>query len=197
MRTKIVPGAELEVLTPGEAAELVRSAYRETVEERVRAAQTIKLDANGAGEDDVYSPPLGFEFEARRISVDLDSAADPATGNVTLNAAGKTVEYLRGVAGTRIEWGQPQYGAAVQVPGIQTWGSEQGPYIRNGETFAVRARGLTANATLNVTVEGILKRPAGSDRVQRPAPEAARKATLPGAPDGLERPPRPADRPPA
>jgi hypothetical protein len=158
MRQLVQPGGYIEALTATEAAELLRSSYREAVEERVRAPATIALDANGNGQDEVYSPPLGFEFEARRISIELSTATDPATGNVALNAAGKTVEYLR--SGTRIEWGQPAYGAAVQVPGVQSWGDEQGPYIRNGEVFEVRVRGLTASATLDVTVEGILRRPA-------------------------------------
>lgn len=195
MRQAVIPGGTIEALTPGELAELLRASYRENVEERVRGPQTITLDAGGNGEDDVYSPPLGFEFEVRRVSIDLDTAADPGTGQVAL-AAGKTVEYLRGVGGTRIEWGQPQFGAAVQVPGVQTWGSEQGPYIRNGETFAVRVRGLTANAHLNVTVEGILKRPARSDEVKRPATEAPHTDGH-GTPPRLARPPRPADRPSA
>jgi hypothetical protein len=158
MRQTVTPGGTIEALTPDEAAELLQANYRQDVEERVRAAGTIALDVNGNGTEEVYNPPVGFEFEARRISLDLSTSTDPATGNVTLNAAGKTVEYLR--SGTRIEWGQPAYGAAVQVPGVQSWGDEQGPYIRNGEVFEVRVRGLTASATLDVTVEGILRRPA-------------------------------------
>lgn len=315
MHQKIIPGGTINALTPEEAVELLRSEYREAVNERVRGAQSIVLDASGNGEDDVYSPPLGFEFEVRRVSLDLDKATDPntaavllgaqatvgasasatganaalapaivapagstsfvtgfvvtglgatasapidvtltgvqggplhytidipagagtpitplavnfaapipATGpgvNIVLNvpafgagntneaatitgytqaaAGGKTVEYLRGVGGTRIEWGQPQYGSSVQVPGVQTWGSEQGPYIRNGETFAVRARGLTASGILVCTVEGILSRPAPSDRVARRAgapPVADGHGTVPS----LAKPPRPADRPSA
>ncbi len=173
MRQPVVPGGTIDALTPEEAVELLRASYREEVEERVRAPATIQLDVNGNGVDEVYSPPVGFEFEARRVQIDLSSAADPATGNVALNAAGKTVEYLR--SGQRIEWGQPQYGAAVQVPGVQTWGDEQGPYIRNGEVFEVRARGLTANATLDVTVEGILRRPAKPSGDAHHAPTAVAK----------------------
>ena len=300
MRQQVVPGGSIEAITPLEMAELLEHLYREEVEERVRGAATIALDANGNGQDEVYSPPVGFEFEARRVSVELNTAADPLTAAVllgtqattpadasatgaaaalapalpaqagitnwvtgfevtgsgatagsvivvtltgvvggplsydlvipagvlnsvtplivqfpqpipatgpnvaiTLNvpsfgagntneaatihgytqapAGGKTVEYLR--SGTRIEWAQPQYGAAVQVPGVQTWGTEQGPYIRNGEVFEVRARGLTANATLDVTVEGILRRP--------PQPAGApHKGAAPGV-RSVPHPPRP------
>lgn len=194
MRTKIVPGAELEVLTPAEAEELLRADYRTEVVERVRATATIALDANGNGQDEVYNPPLGFEFAARRVAVELSTATDPATGNVALNAAGKTVEYLR--SGVRIEWGQPQYGGAVQVPGVQTWGDQQGPYVRNGEVFEVRARGLTANATLEVTVEGVLRRPPRGGDARRPPAGVAKRA--PGTPGAFpQRGPRPEDRPSA
>jgi hypothetical protein len=174
-RQAVIPGGTIDALTAEEAVELLRATYREEVEERVRGAAIIALDATGGGVDEVYSPPLGFEFEARRVQVDLSTAADPASGNVALNAAGKTLEYLR--SGTRIEWAQPQYGGAVQVPGVQTWGNEQGPYIRNGEVFEVRARGLTANATLVVTVEGILRRPAaGNDHGAVHRPPAGQEA---------------------
>ena len=189
MRQKIVPGAELEVLTPLEAVELLEHLYREEVEYRVRGAATIALDATGAGQDEVYNPPLGMEFEARRVSIDLASATDPFTGAVLLNAAGKTIEYLR--SGTRIEWGQPSYGAAIQVPGVQTWGDEQGPYIRNGEVFEVRARGLTANGSLDVTVEGILRRPPSEGQ---PAHRSADKTGTRTHPRRTPHPARPAER---
>lgn len=165
MRQAIIPGGTIEALTPEEAVELLRATYREDVQTRIRAAGTVTLDGTGGGTEEVYTPPAGFEFEARRVSLDLDTATDPGTGQVALGA-GKTVEYLR--SGTRIEWGQPQFGAAVQVPGVQTWGDEQGPYIRNGETFEVRVRGFTANAHLGVTVEGILRRPAQEGQAHRP-----------------------------
>lgn len=261
----MIPGGHLDALTEQEARELLEGFFEKATEERVRAAASIQLDGTGSGEDEAYTPPMGFEFEARRVGFDLSTAPDVGGGvplgspppasaqgttaaappaftiiaslgvlpkgvyniNVTgwqsgtpdanptniqlagplantnlpslatpestnvrvvtdgvtgtfikvgaaaggagavynvvaiatpIEGSGITVEYLRGVGGTRIEWAQPTYGSTLQVPGTQSWGDEQGPYVRNGETFAVRAKGLTANALLVVTVEGIQKR---------------------------------------
>lgn len=158
MKQTIKHGVAIDTLTPDEARNMIDAIRERDAQKRVRATAVIALDPTGAGTDEVYAVPVGFEFEARRVTLGLDTAADPSTGNVALNVAGKTVEYLR--SGTRIEYAVPQSPNAIpQVPGIQTWGAEQGPYLRNGEVFEVRAVGLTANARLSVTVEGILKRP--------------------------------------
>jgi hypothetical protein len=162
VRQALVPGQTIDVLTPGEAAELFESIFRETVQERVRAAGTIQLDATGAGTEELYTVPLGFEFEVRRLFVDISTAADPNTNSVALNVAGRSIEILR--SGTRVEYAAPlsPNGGIAQVPGVQSWGDEQGPYFRNGEVVELRCRGLTAQATLDATVEGILRRPPAS-----------------------------------
>lgn len=157
MLQKIAHGAQIDALTPAEADALLRARFREEVETVVRASGQVNLDGTGSATEELYTVPPGFEFEVRRVSMDLDTASDPGTGQVALGA-GKTVEYLR--SGTRIEWGQPAFGGAVQVPGVQTWSRQQGPYLRNGEVLEVRAKGLTANAKLVLQVQGILRRPA-------------------------------------
>lgn len=156
MRQTLVPGGAIDALTREEARELFAGAYRQTVEERVRPSGVIVLDGAGNGQEELYTVPAGFELEVRRIVLDLSTASDPNTGNVALGA-GKFVQYLRG--GAVIEYGQPTYGPTLQVPGSQSWGDEQGPYLRNLETFEVRAVGLTAGATLVARLEGILRRP--------------------------------------
>jgi hypothetical protein len=149
--------AEINVLTPEEAQGILEGIWERDRTTHVLATATIKLDANGNGQEEVFTIPPGFEFEARRVAIDLDTATDPNTGNVPLNVAGKSVDYLR--SGTRIEYAVPSSSNAVpQVPGVQSWGQEQGPYLRNGEVFEVRARGLTANATLIVYLAGIMRR---------------------------------------
>lgn len=158
MRTRIKHGETIETVTPGEMEAILARRLRSQDSKRIRATESVKLDANGAGKVDVYTVPPGFQFEARRVMVNIDSAADPSTGNVPLNVAGKAVKYLR--SGTLIEYAVPSSpNAAPQVPGVQTWGAEQGPYIRNGEVFQIEAVGLTANAVLVVNVEGILSKP--------------------------------------
>ena len=158
MKQRIVHGATIDALT---ADELFKLLPRPEERSRVRVPGSIQLDAAGAvlRGADVYKVPTGYELEVRRVVLTLagNGPQDPNSGSVLLNAAGKWVNYLR--SGSIIEPAQPAYGAAIQVPGVQTWGSEQGPYLRNGEVFGVAANGLTANALLNVYLEGILRRP--------------------------------------
>lgn len=160
MRQVLRPGYPVDFLTPDE---FVRLQARERQQSRVRSASTLQLDANGNGVNIAFEVEAGYEFEARRIVLTLTGniPSDPNTGAVALNAAGKFVAYLR--SGSLIEYGQPQYGATIQVPGIQTWSREQGPYLRNQEVFQVQANGLTANGVLNVYLEGILVRPGYKD----------------------------------
>lgn len=157
-RQKIKPGGEIEALTLAEARGLLSDAIRGldiSKSQRVRAGASFVTDAAGNADDDVYTVPAGFQFEVRRVVLDADAADGPnSAGRIVIDAAGEAVEYLR--SGTRIEYGQPQYGVAIQIPGIQTWGAQQGPYLRNDEVFQIRARGLGANVRLRVTVEGIL-----------------------------------------
>lgn len=155
MKQAVIPGGHIDALTHEEAVDLIGGLYEKATEERVRASATIALDGTGSGQEEVYICPVGFEMEVRRVWVDINTASDPSTGNVALGA-GKAVQYLR--SGAKIAWGQPTYGPTLQVPGGETWGDEQGPYIRNGEVFEVKAIGLTAGATLEVLVEGIQRR---------------------------------------
>ena len=160
MRQRIMHGTTVDFVTPDE---LYRAIPRPEQTTRIRAPQGMKLDAAGSGVQDVYKVPAGMALEIRRVVLTLtgNAPSDPNTGNVLLNAAGKFVAYLR--SGQLIEYGQPQYGAAIQVPGVQTWGDEQGPYIRNGEVFGVQVVGLTPDVMLNVYMEGILTRPSTAD----------------------------------
>lgn len=159
MEQRIVHGATIDALTPDELVSLIPRPAQYT---RIRATETVQLDATGSGDDEVYKVPIGYQFAARRISLNIGGATDPSTGNVALNVAGKFVAYVR--SGQFIEYGQPQYGAAVQIPGVQTWGDQQGPYLENGEVFGVIAKGLTASVNLLVILEGILYRPSTERR---------------------------------
>lgn len=159
MWQKLKPGGMLNFVTPDEVAALIDRPRQVT---RMRVAATIGLSAAGGTVPtggDVYKIPAGYEFEVRRVVLVLTGNAptDPNTGNVLLNAAGKWVAYLR--SGSLIEYAQPNYGTAIQVPGVQTWGDQQGPYLRNAEVFGVACLGLTANSDLNVYLEGLLVRP--------------------------------------
>jgi hypothetical protein len=273
MKQKFIPGGTFEALTQDELMSLVKRPSQVT---RIRAASSVLLDATGSGADEIYKVPAGYEFEARRISLNMtgavptdpnvgvnldgsasqsttanNSTATPAAGAVLANlgtlaggtysvntlgyvfsgvgsdetniglyvggvlqfvvpagvsgpgmaaggpytvivpAGGAVVQlraialsaagvYLTNISATKnstvggvyvaymrsdqlIEYGQPQYGAAIQVPGVQTWGDQQGPYLRNAEVFGVAVKGLTPSTSLSVYLEGILRRPSSKD----------------------------------
>lgn len=156
MKFKIGNGSTIETVTPGELADMLAAERKvEAARVRVRAPATLALDATGSGTVQVYKVPAGASFAARRVSLNLTSAADPSTGAVALNVTGKYIQYLR--SDYFIEYAIPLAPTGLaQVPGVQTWSEEEGPYLRNGEQFAIKAVGLTASVQLWVELEGIL-----------------------------------------
>lgn len=158
-RQKVVPGGELEILT---ADELVRMIKRPEQVTRVRVPAALKVSAAGVVSGDVYKVPAGMEFDARRIVLTLTGPVlpnDPTAGGpgvvVSVNVTGAYVAYTR--SGQLIQYGYPSYCSYPQVPGQETWGDQQGPYLRNGEVFGIYAAGMTANGQLSVYLEGLLK----------------------------------------
>jgi hypothetical protein len=163
MLTELKHGVMLNTVSKEEMESLLREyTTRQQTRERVRASADILLDGNGAGTVDVYKVPLGYELEVRRVAVDLTDVT-PATfvaQSINLATAGVALQYLR--SGTRIEWALPQSSlGGFRVPGIETWGSQQGPYLQNGEIFQVEALLGRTGGTLIVNMEGILTK-AGS-----------------------------------
>src|SRR3954466_8957363 len=128
MLQKIIPGAQLDVVSRGELEELLRQyQVRQETRSRVRAPENVVLDAAGIGQVDVFTVPIGYELEVRRVQVDLNTASESnfAAGSINLTAAGVSLQYLR--SGTRIEWALPVSPLGnFRVPGLETWGSEQG-----------------------------------------------------------------------
>jgi hypothetical protein len=172
MRQTIVPGGTIESLTEEETRDLVRQIYRETVENRVRAEGTATLDANGTGTVEVYTVPIGFEFEVRRVLIESDAGyfwvkTVPGGGQGATSPI-VPIEFLRSgeSLGTPhidnvIKTGTPQDEVWYLFPHVDTWSKEQGPYIRNGETFETVFRNCTnfASKNVQVTAEGLLRRP--------------------------------------
>lgn len=155
MKTQLKHGTTIETVTPDEMRTILAAlTTREQTRDRVRASATIILDANGNGQDEVYAVPLGYEFELRRVFIG-NNTSDPATNSILMSAAGRFAAYLR--SGQLIEYASvfSYVGVAPQVPGVQTWGAEQGPYFRNGETLEVQFKGYPANTTISVYAEGV------------------------------------------
>lgn len=159
MKQRIIHGAFVDMVTPDELYKALRKTVRRT---RVRVPAAITLDAAGTtgAIKDIYKVPIGTEFEVRRISFDLGNviASNLVPGSIALNAAGNYIRYLR--SGQFMEYGLPinPTSTGPKVPGVQTWGEEQGVYLRNGDVFQIDAAlsAASANTTLSVTLEGIL-----------------------------------------
>lgn len=158
MEVHLIPGAKLDIITRAEFEQLLRQySARQESWRRIRAAESAALDATGAAAIDVYKVPAGDEFEARRVVIDMGDATDAARNSINLGGAGVSVQYLR--SGVRIEWALPvSQEGGFKVPGVETWGSQQGPVLKNGEIFQVKALlgAGKAGVTMTVLVEGIL-----------------------------------------
>lgn len=106
---------------------------------------------------------LGADAKSFRLAVvDPNPDASPITwfaddaSFIVTNPTPMHLAYLR--SGQLIEYATPRGpNGAAQVPGIQTWGKEQGPYLANGEVFGVRVKPALAPQHLRVSVEGILQ----------------------------------------
>lgn len=111
----------------------------------------------------VYTVPVGYVFDGRRIAFDMADIAfdgsDLLAQSAPLADPSSTLEYLR--SGLRIEWGNPQnpcYPGQGAVPGLQNWGEDEGPHLTGGETFEVKMRLSTGGFRIIVLLEGILSR---------------------------------------
>lgn len=158
MKQRIIHGAMLEIPTADEIVNLIPRPPRET---RVRAPEQMTLDATGTGAVDIYKVPTGAEFDLRRVQFELGTVVggNLGTAGINLITVGNFCRYLR--SGTPVGWALPANSlgtAAGRIPGVETWGAEQGPYLRGGEVFSVQICGGAVNAgnTISITAEGIL-----------------------------------------
>lgn len=160
MRQRIIHGAFVDMVTPDELYKAIRRPVEIT---RIRASETVQLDANGTsgGPVAVYKVPIGTEFDIRRVSFELSGVTELNLqgSSVSLASVGTSIRYFR--SGNPIEFAYPVSPVAsspARVPGVQTWGDQQGPYMRNGEVFQIASVLQVAQATwsLTMTVEGIL-----------------------------------------
>lgn len=164
MQQRIVHGAFVDMLTPDELYKAIKRPERKT---RIRVPYAIELDAAGSTGNapfPLYKVPIGASFEARRINFELGNVngLNIVTASISLATVGPPtawIEYLR--SGQHIEWAYPisPLGSNLgRVPGIQTWGDEQGPFISNGDVFQINCALTAASAgtSLSGVLEGIL-----------------------------------------
>lgn len=158
MQQRIIHGAIIDILTPDELVHLLPRPPRQT---RMRPTADVILDATGAGQVDVYKIPMGAEFDLRRVQFELSTVTggNLGTAGISLVTVGNFCRYTR--SGTPVGWALPVNSLGTgngRIPGVETWGAEQGPYLRGGEVFGVSIAGGAANAgnTITITAEGIL-----------------------------------------
>jgi hypothetical protein len=157
-RQRIIHGAHLEIPTIEDIAAVV-GVKEEPRRIMIRASASMVMDANGNGVETVYEVPMGSEFGVRRLELTLGAVVDPVGNSVNLSAAGSYVALQR--SGTLVEYLAPAGPTGhASIPGVQSWGDEQGPFLRNGEALEIRAVGLGVGASLQVFLQGVLVRPA-------------------------------------
>lgn len=156
MRQMVRPGGHIETVTPDEVVKILHSQRRDW--EVFRAAESSNpLNANGQGQLDVYQCPAGMEAAVRRVSIYQSPGADPISTQQLLNAAGKFCYYTRN--DQFIEYAIPLGPAGqAQIPGLQTWSFEEGPYLRNQEVFGLNINlgSGAAGQTVVIQVQGRL-----------------------------------------
>jgi hypothetical protein len=182
MKQRLSPGGTLEAATPEEIQKLIETGLPAVpFSRRIRARQTFVLDANGnlGGASlgtiqplTVYKVPMGYSFEARRVTFNLNSAQGPTfptTGVLALSSAASAVwaAYFR--SSEFVCFANPSSANGASIPGVESWGDQQGLYLQNGETFdiAVNGKAAIALAAMTVELEGILTDQFGGDNVRR------------------------------
>ena len=149
MKLKLVPGHEVDVLSPDEAHELLRE-LREDLKQHggtVRLMGEKQTDGNGNATI-LLSPhvPIGYELALYRLIVDDDvhTPAVPFT-----NAAG-WIDVKRNEL-DRVGF------QVMEIPALATDGSSEAARFRNGEKVAIVINGGPANQIVRARGEGELK----------------------------------------
>lgn len=182
MRQRIGNGSILDAATPEEVRDILLGQQDESpLVKRVRAPYQVQItDSNGNGNHgnavDIYKVPAGMSFELRRFTIFMGGLTlapgltsvnnSPGTNAISLSGVGGPAP-AGGVALLRsdvlIEWLQPMSAGLVQIPGIQTWSKQQGPFLLNGEKLQIQVLGVIAGlSALNALAgiaEGILTDP--------------------------------------
>jgi hypothetical protein len=154
VKVKLQAGAELDVISPQEAREIVvelleqeRARGHETF---VRADESAVTDAAGNAVITVYTCPVGKVFRITRLVVDADGFTPgapfkAATGFIAVLRSGEVVDFVNLSNG---------------IPALSTDNADTGARWRNGEQVQVQISGGPANTTVRAKVQGFEKQPA-------------------------------------
>lgn len=155
MKFTLVPGAEIDALTPEEFGDILAELAgggRVRPEEVVRAEANGKTDGSGAITLPVYTVPVGMQAVITRLYVADDghsfgSPYTPAAGNYF------GLEVLRNDI---VVEGFSAVGLAANTPGVLPWtmnqGRSQGIRLSNGDSLSIRFGQVGANPGANLGV---------------------------------------------
>jgi hypothetical protein len=145
-------GAELDVLTPDEAREIVLDMLeraREQQETPERAGASGRTDGAGALALRVYAVPLGREFSLHRLVVDAEGFTP---GAPFTNAAGY-IDIRR--SGVRVDF----VNLSVGIPALALDGNDTAIRFRNGEEVEIVIAGGPASTNVRAEIQGMLREP--------------------------------------
>lgn len=154
MKQRIVPGGELDTLTPDELRgalfELIGGAgeTKTTIREEAQAA----TDASGNVTVIVWNVPAAMEFRLTRVHV-ADDAHDYTS---PFNAAGAAVKVLRNdvpVDGRTLDSAKAGF---ASLPADLNWSESQAPHYSNGDQVAVQLVAAPASTGITVRIQGEL-----------------------------------------
>lgn len=136
---------------------------RQVTRQRVRAAASgvIPLTLDTPLILPVYKVPTGFRLDINQVQWDLGTFTEADLLNGIALLGGNSGSYYR--SGIRLAWALPKSPALSlpAIPGIETWGDEEGPQLISGEVFEVHVNihinnPLSVGAPLTITIEGTL-----------------------------------------
>ena len=170
MKTRIVPGAEIETVTPLEASQLIAELLGAGGRPQVplRAEQAGKTDAGGNATVYAYTVPPGMGFRLTRVLVQ----ADGFTPGAPFTGAGAYLEIIRN--DVMVDFLPLTVGSGGSLPSAWSESESDAPYYANGDAAGIRVNLGPATTGLLVRIQGELLavapedgKPAGGKRRRR------------------------------
>lgn len=152
-RTKVVPGAELEIPSAEDIAAAIRPLLAEPELRTMRGAKSGATDSAGALSDlIVYTVPPGWDFSLNRLLIEADgyTPAAPwvnAAGYIQLVRSGEVVDFVT-------------LGGAVAggIPMLLADSDDTAHLFRNGQTVGLRIVGGPTSTVITAKFQGREKR---------------------------------------
>jgi hypothetical protein len=151
-KTALLPGAELEALTPAEFKayidELVIRLFGD--EGVMRDEGFVNLDASGNGVIKAYTVPQGMNFNLHRVVIDVEGFTPGApftnaAGWIDVNRGGDRQDFL------------PLAATVGGIPAVWAQSGDAAIRYRNGESVEISINGGPASRDARAKIQGTLK----------------------------------------